>query len=165
MPSDSQADLATKRNLSPVESAIHARAVGLENEISKLEPSATPALDKLRKAATDIGKSREDKYRLYENGLRTLKEGIEKNDPWALFNAANTIRRPSERGTLGLSRRNLTPDEIKEGYRVYAHMILGRYEKMTDAMQMKMRDRINDGVLQKAVLESGDQNVKDGSWI
>jgi GGDEF domain-containing protein len=161
MPEGSQAEKAITSTFSPTEAAIHERAKGLEKAITELNPSFTSTLDILRKGAEEIGNTREYKYRIYETALVALKSGIEKGDPYAMFNAAETIRRPQERGTIGPSRRTLTPDEIKESYRVYSHLMLKRYEGMSDLTQARMRDNINDGVLEKAVKESGDQNVKD----
>jgi hypothetical protein len=161
MPESSQAEKAVTPTLTPAEAATHERVKGLEKTISKADPEVAKSFDTLRKAAEEIGKNRADKYLLYENSLRALQIGIEKGDPWAMFNAMDSAKRPSEIGTLGPSRRNLSPDQIKDSYRVYAHLMLQRYEGMTDLAQARLRDRINDGILARAVKESGDQNVKD----
>jgi GGDEF domain-containing protein/site-specific recombinase XerC len=155
----SQAEQAIKPTLTPVEASIHMRVKGLEEELSKIDPSVTPSLEKIRKAAEEVGSSREYKYRLYENGLATLKKALAKGDPWALRRAIDAVRRSNEIGTLGPSARNLTPDEERDTNRDYLNRVLNKYESMTDLRLAAFRDSLDDVTMRRLLDEANDPGL------
>jgi GGDEF domain-containing protein len=156
IPEGSQTERAVTPALSPVESVLHQRAQNLEKAILKLDNKFGPGLSQLRSAAEEIGKTRVDKYRLYEKGLKTYQKALSKDDPWALRRAVEAIRRPGEIGTVGPSARNLTPAEIKETNRAYLHRVLSKYEGLSDLRLAAFRDGLDDITMRRLLDESDD---------